>query len=254
MDLLGIEVERRPAADRGPVELRRRSGADQRPGSSRRRGEVVAAERLEERRGRPDRRASRTTSRTRSRSRLGRDRDHRRDRPPTRSGPRASARSGRSSAPRRCAARSGPEASAVAQDLGVRGHERRVGVEPGEERLEALGRVGRLELGQLRAGAAGGRPSGRRPRSWWRRWSSSSIWRSAMTSSMSRVIRSSVGRPSVAMAAASRRRPLHERPGAGAAGRARVLEPVGVALVAVERGGRRIELEDRLPRSGRRGR
>ena len=43
-----------------------------------------------------------------------------------------------------------PEAMPVAQDLGVRGHERRVGVEPGEERLEPLGRVGRLELGQLR--------------------------------------------------------------------------------------------------------
>ena len=31
--------------------------------------------------------------------------------------------------------------------------------------------------------------------------------------------------------------------------RARVLEPVGVAVVAVERGGRRVELEDRLPES-----
>ena len=41
--------------------------------------------------------------------------------------------------------------------------------------------------------------------------------------------------------------PLHERRAPGAAGRARVLEAVGVALVAVERGGRRVELEDRLP-------
>ena len=72
-----------------------------------------------------------------------------------------------------------------------------------------------------------------------------------MTSSMSRVIRSSVGRPSVPMAAASAARPLHERPGAGATGGRRVLEPVRVALVAVERGGRRVELEDGFPEAVR---
>ena len=33
--------------------------------------------------------------------------------------------------------------------LGVGGHVRRIGVQPGDERLEPLGRVGRLELGQL---------------------------------------------------------------------------------------------------------
>ena len=38
---------------------------------------------------------------------------------------------------------------AVAEELGVRGHERGVGVQPRDERLEPLGRVGRLELGQL---------------------------------------------------------------------------------------------------------
>ena len=37
-----------------------------------------------------------------------------------------------------------------AQDLGVGRHERRIGMEPGDERLEALGAVDGLELGQLR--------------------------------------------------------------------------------------------------------
>ena len=39
---------------------------------------------------------------------------------------------------------------AVAQDLRVGRHERRIRVQAGDERLEPLGRVGRLELGQLR--------------------------------------------------------------------------------------------------------
>ena len=43
-----------------------------------------------------------------------------------------------------------PRGEAVAQDLGVRGHELGIGVESLEEGLEPLGRVGRLELGQLR--------------------------------------------------------------------------------------------------------
>ena len=42
-----------------------------------------------------------------------------------------------------------PAAERLAQDVGVGGHERRVGVEPGDERLEPLGRVDGLELGQL---------------------------------------------------------------------------------------------------------
>ena len=84
-------------------------------------------------------------------------------------------------------------------------------------------------------------------RSWWRPWSSSSTWSSPMTWSMSRVMRSSVDRPSTGMAAASRGGLLEQRPGLGAAGRRRVLEAIGVAVVAVERGGRRVELEDALP-------
>ena len=43
-----------------------------------------------------------------------------------------------------------PGCQALAQDVGVGRHERRVGVQPADERLEPLGRVGRLELGQLR--------------------------------------------------------------------------------------------------------
>ena len=68
-----------------------------------------------------------------------------------------------------------------------------------------------------------------------------------MTLSMSRVIRSSVGSPSVVDGRRLRRGPLHERSAASAARGARVLQAVGVAFVAVDRRGGRIELEDRLP-------
>ena len=68
-----------------------------------------------------------------------------------------------------------------------------------------------------------------------------------MTLSMSRVIRSSVGRPSVSIAVASAAvRSISAADACPALG-TRVLEPVGVALVAVERRGRRVELEDRFP-------
>ena len=96
-----------------------------------------------------------------------------------------------------------PDASPSRRICGVGRHERRIGVEPRDERLEALGRVGRLELGELRQellraahlvdDAELVEAPGRPPRS----------ASSAMTWSMSRVIRSSVGRPSVWMAAAS---------------------------------------------------
>ena len=43
-----------------------------------------------------------------------------------------------------------PDCDALDEDLDVRGHERGVGVQARDERLEPLGRVGRLELGQLR--------------------------------------------------------------------------------------------------------
>ena len=42
-----------------------------------------------------------------------------------------------------------PVAMPVAEELGVGGHVGRVGVQPRDERVEPLGRVGRLELGQL---------------------------------------------------------------------------------------------------------
>ena len=148
VDLLGVEVERRPAPDRGPVELLavgRRPEARILAG----RRQVVAAERVEE-------------------GEVGRDRRRRgRPRGRARGPPRTATLTidgtiadsiGTSSirsiwAMVRSATMRGavsPDAMPVAQDLGVGGHERRVGVEPGDERLEALGRVGRLELGQLR--------------------------------------------------------------------------------------------------------
>ena len=147
VDLLRVELERRPAPDLGPVEGSP-LGADQRPGSSR-----LAA-----------RYSPRSASR-KARSagiddvaddladplavRLGRDLDHRRD--DRRSIGTASIRSIWAivrSATMRGAVR--PRGQPVAQDLGVGGHVGRVGVQPGDERLEPLGRVGRLELGQLR--------------------------------------------------------------------------------------------------------
>ena len=145
-----------------------------------------------------------------------------------------------------------PGAEALAQDVGVGGHERRVGVQARDERLEALGRVDRLELGQLRAGAAAARPSGRRRAAGGGPGRPPRSASSPMTWSMSRVMRSSVESPSTGIAAASAAvRSMSARALARPAGDG-ILEPVGVALVAVERGGRRVELEDRPPRSGRR--
>ncbi len=246
VDLLGVEVERRPAADRRPVELlavRAPTRARAPRGVAR---EVVAAERVEERRvGRVDDVADDVADPLAVR--LGRDLDHRRDdrrldrdrEHPLDLGDRPLGDDAR--------ARSGPIARPSRRMLDVGGHERRVGVQPGDERLEPLGRVGRLELGQLRAGAAAGRPSGRRPGAGGGAGRPPRSASSAMTWSMSRVIRSSVGRPSVGDRRGLGGGPLHQRRGAAPGPRARVLEPVGVALVAVERGGRRVQLEDRLP-------
>ena len=147
VDLLGVEVERRPAPDRGAVELlavRRRPDARVLAG----RRQVVAPERVEEGEvGRVDDVANDVADALAVR--VGGDPDHRRhdgrlDRDlehPLDLGDRPLGHD-----PRRGQARRQP----VAQDLRVGGHERRIGVEPGDERLESLGRVGRLELGQLR--------------------------------------------------------------------------------------------------------
>ena len=147
VDLLRVEVEGRPAADRGPVErlaVRRRPDAGLLAG----RREVVAAERVEEAlvrgiddvadhvadafavglRGDLDHR--------RHDRRLDRDLEHPLD---LGDGPFGHD-------PRRRQ----PGGHAVAQELGVGRHERRVGVQAGDERVEPLGRVGRLELGELR--------------------------------------------------------------------------------------------------------
>ncbi len=147
VDVLRIEVERRPAADRRAVDgvaVGRRPDAGVLAG----RREVRAAQRLEELEvGRidvlPDRVADLLAVR------LGRDLDHRGDdrlldrhrQHPLDLGDRPLGHDAR---------RGQPRGEAVAQDVGVRGHELGIGVESLEEGLEPLGRVGRLELGQLR--------------------------------------------------------------------------------------------------------
>ena len=62
------------------------------------------------------------------------------------------------------------------------------------------------------------------------------------------VMRSSVERPSTGIALASAAvRSMSSREGATL--RRGILQPVGVARIAIERGGRRVELEDALPES-----
>ena len=121
-----------------------------------------------------------------------------------------------------------------------------IGVESLEERLEPLGCVGRLELGQLRQ----------------------ELLRSAHLVDDAQLVEALVvlldaqlgdddehvaGDPLLGGQALDRDRaclgggPVQEVARLGATGRARVLEAVGVAVVAVERGDRRIELENGLP-------
>ena len=243
VDLLGVEVERRPAPDRGAVELlavRRRPEARVLAG----RRQVVAAERVEEREvGRVDDVADDVADalavrlrgdldHRRHDGRLDRDLEH-----PLDLGDRPLGDDARRGEPRR---------QAVAQDLRVGGHERRVGVESGDERLEPLGGVGRLELGQLRQ----------------------ELLRAAHLVDDAELVEGLVvlldlelgddlehvaGDPVLGRQAVGRDRgrlgrgPLHQRPSAGPSLGTGVLEAVGVAVVAVERRGRRVELEDRLP-------
>ena len=146
MDLLRVELERRPAPDRGPVDG---VAVGRRPDAR-----LLAA---------GDRYSPRSVSRKAWSAGiddvaddladplavgLGRDLDHRGDdrlvdrhrQHPLDLG----------DGPLGDDARRGqPGGHPVAEELGVGGHERRVGVQPRDERLEPLGRVGRLELGQL---------------------------------------------------------------------------------------------------------
>jgi hypothetical protein len=141
-----------------------------------------------------------------------------------------------------------PAFEALAQDAGVRGHEGRVGMQPRDERLEPLGRVDRLEGGQL--------------------WEQ--LLRSAHLVDDAELVETLVvlldaqvadDLEHVACDALLGRQPvdrdrprfgggpLHQLTSSGATGRRWILEAVGVARVAIERGGRRVELEDALPES-----
>ena len=121
-----------------------------------------------------------------------------------------------------------------------------IGVESSDERLEPLGRVGRLELGQLRK----------------------ELLRAAHLVDDAELVEGLVvlldlelgddlehvaGDPVLGRQAVGLDRgrlgggALHQRPSASPTLGSRVLETVGISVVAIERRGRRIELEDRLP-------
>ena len=137
-------------------------------------------------------------------------------------------------------------AQPLAQDGHIGLHERRIRVEPGDERLEPLGRVDRLERGHL-----------------WQQ-----LLRPAHLVDDAELVQTlvilldgefaddlqHVARDALLGGQAIERdrgglagRTLHQlaRPGA-AVGRG-ILESIGVARVTVERGGRRVELQDALP-------
>ena len=128
----------------------------------------------------------------------------------------------------------------------VRGHVGRIGLEAGEELLEPLGRVGLLELADLRQ----------------ERLRAVDLVDDAQPVGALLVLldadlgdddehvpgdpvldREAVRGDRLGLAS----RPLEELAGLRPAGRARVLEPVVVALVAVDGGGRRVELEEPFP-------
>jgi hypothetical protein len=240
---LGIEIERCPAPDRRPVELLA-VGRGPEPGILAGRRQIFALERLEERgvrgiddiaddladlfavglvgdldHGRHDRR-------------LDRDLQHAldlRDRPFGHD-------------PRRRSTRR----HAVAQDLGVCFHERRVCVQTSDEPIEPRRRVDALELRQPRKEL---------------------LWAAHLIDDPQLVQRLVVlldiqlgddaenvaGDPFFGREAFGRDRcrlggrSLHELASPGATFGSRILEPVVVALVTVERGGRRVELENGFP-------
>ena len=139
-----------------------------------------------------------------------------------------------------------PGAERLAQDVGVGGHERGIGVQPRDERLEPLGRVDRLELRQLGQQLLG---------------TAHLVDDAELVQALVVLLDPQLADhlEHVAGDALLRREPVdrdgrrlgrrarHQLADLRATGRRRVLEPVGVPFVAVERGGRRIELEDALP-------
>ena len=243
MNVLRLHVERRPGADLGPVEhFAVRRGPQ--PGLLAGRREVVAAEDFEESRiSRVDLVTDHVADALaillrgdlchRRNDRL-RDRD--REQPielldrPLGDDPRGGEAGGK----------------ALAQDVGVGGHVGRVGPQPRDEFLQALRRVGRLELADLRQE---------------RLRSTDLVDDSQAMSPLIVLLDAEIGDDDQHVAGdpildrqAGRRdrlglrlRCLHQPPGLRSAGRARILETIGVALVAVDGRGRRIELQDPLP-------
>jgi len=145
--VLGFEIERRPRADRRPVEplaVRRRPQARILAG----RREILASQRVEEG---PIGGIRQVAHDLADAFAIGfiRDLDHRRhDR---RFDRHAEHSLDLGDGPLGDDTRRGqPRRDAVPQDLGVGRHERGVGLEPRDEGIEPFGRVGRLELGELR--------------------------------------------------------------------------------------------------------
>ena len=219
-------------------------GADQRPGSVAGRREIVAPERVEERAVRRVDEVAHDVAdplpiglggdldHRRDDGRLDRDREHALDLGDGPLGDDA----------RRGQARAQP----VPQDLGVGGHERGIGVQPGDERLEPFRGIGRLELGQL----------------------GQQLLRAAHLVDDAQLVEGLVvlldvelgddlehvpgdpvlGREPVGLDGTRLGGgPFHEGTCPSPAGGTRILESVAVALVAVERRRRRGELQDGLP-------
>ncbi len=139
-----------------------------------------------------------------------------------------------------------PRGHAVHQQLAVRRHEAVVGTETRLEALESLGRVGRLEhrdLGEerLRAGHLVDDPEQVGPLVL---LDDPELAHHPDHVEGDPVLERLLGGIDRGGLGEGRD---HERPTAGPTLRARILEPVVVALVAVHRGRRRVVLEDRLP-------
>ena len=243
MDFLRVEVKGRPAPDRRPVEPLT-IGRGPEAGVLAGRGKVLTLERLEEGGvGRVDDVPDDVTDPLAVR--FGRDLDHgRHDGRSDRDGqhPLDLGDGPLGDDPRGGQARREP----VAEQLGVGRHERGIGVEPGDERLQARRRVCRLELRQL----------------WEELLRATHLVDHAQLvqalvilldvqfrDDLEHVARDAVlGRQSVGLdRGCLRRRTFHEGPGARPTGWRRILHAVGIAVVAVERGSRRAEFQDRLP-------
>ena len=141
-----------------------------------------------------------------------------------------------------------PAGQCLTQDVGVGGHERGVGVQPPDERLEALRGVDRLEGCQLRQELLGAAHLVDDPQ----------LVQAVVVlldPELADDLEHVAGDPLLGRQPIDRdgcrlgRRPLHERACPGAPLWRRILEPVGVARIAIEGRGRRVEFEDAFPES-----